>query len=386
MKTMMKKMFLTVCSFILIAGVFSKKVDANEQVDDYQIIKDIVLEELIKNYSEYYDVTSHNIEIYETDIKGNKADIYLFASLDTILKAKNVSELPYIEGMLEEVNISAAEKNSLDTEVAITNAIKINNSNRLSNSQIAAIANQISETSNLVEQYIGTVSDTNFYLKVTVDINNGIVVPDTIQIFVEDIAGNYEPVENAYPKSREQMKNEGAEVVQYCIENPERIAVRASNSALAARSTSSVSYMLQYTSNPTTCEIDGASCTSKQDSSKWNNESYPYSSTYAHNDCADYVSQALYESGIPLSGNWQIRSSTWNTVSGLVDHMVNRGIFVEATSTEPITAGSVVRMGSGHIVMITYADTVSLKYSGHTHDRKNVTYYKGSGYTEYNLW
>lgn len=209
MKTMMKKMFLTVCSLILIVGVFSKKVDANEQVDDYQIIKDIVLEELIKNYSEYYDVTSHNIEIYETDIKGNKADIYLFASLDTILKVKNVSELPYIEGMLEEVNISAAEKNSLDTEVAITNAIKINNSNRLSNSQIAAIANQISETSNLVEQYIGTVSDTNFYLKATVDINNGIVVPDTIQIFVEDIAGNYEPVENAYPKSREQMKNEG---------------------------------------------------------------------------------------------------------------------------------------------------------------------------------
>ena len=49
MKTMMKKMFLTVCSLILIVGVFSKKVDANEQVDDYQIIKDIVLEELIKN-------------------------------------------------------------------------------------------------------------------------------------------------------------------------------------------------------------------------------------------------------------------------------------------------------------------------------------------------
>lgn len=333
-----------------------------------------------------------NVEEYE-----NKIDIYMFVSVDMLLKAQDVTELPYIKGMLEKVNINGSKmKTALMTENNLVNSIKSENSSILSDAQVSAVVQEINYVTNSVKQYIGTVSDTNFYLKVTADLdNNGLVIEDTVKIYVENVEGEYEPIELVFPKSQSEMKNEGAEFVSFCIENADELkllndANRNSNDAnvekMIARSTSAVNYMLTYTSNPTVCECNNSSCSSIQDSSKWNNAAYPYNaSIFLHSDCADYVSQALYESGIPTSGNWTVRSSAWVSASALVNHMVDRGIFVQASASEPITGGSVIHM-PGHIVMITYADTVSLKYSGHTRDRKNAVYISKSNYTEYNLW
>lgn len=320
----------------------------------------------------------------------------MFVSVDMLLKAQNVTELPYIKGMLEKVKIDDSKmKTALTTKNNLVNSIKSENSNLLSDAQVSIVAQKINYIANSVKQYIGTVSDANFYLKITADIDNsGTIISDTVKIYVENVEGEYDPIESVFPKSQSEMKNEGAEFVNFCIENADElilINVADKNSddnveKMIARSTSAVNYMLKYTSNPTVCDCNNSSCSIIQDSSKWNNSSYPYNaSTFLHRDCADYVSQALYESGIPTSGNWTVRSSAWISASALVNHMVDRGIFVKASESEPITGGSIIHM-PGHIVMITYADTVNLRYSGHTRDRKDVVYVSKSDYDEYNLW
>lgn len=36
----------------------------------------------------------------------------------------------------------------------------------------------------------------------------------------------------------------------------------------------------------------------------WDNQYYPYYSQFCHNDCADFLSQALAHGGIPKTDDW----------------------------------------------------------------------------------
>lgn len=387
---MRKKLKLLLLAFcILVVGV-PKNVRAQEEDTKYKIVENIVVEEIKEGFSQFYSVENYSVEMIHTEENEKQAEIYMFVSMDMLLKIQDVSELPYIKGMLEKVNLNNNSKiKSILKSSDLEKCIKDENIDVLTDTQASVVAQEISLIAESVEKYVGNTSDTNFYLKVVVDLDDDLILADDVHIYVENAEGEYEFIENIYPKSEDKMVDEAEEFVEYCIENADEMKMRNKSSndiaSRVARGTSAVNYMLQYTSNPTKCDCNVSSCTAKQDKSKWNEKAYPYSSTYLHKDCADYVSQALYESGISTSGNWTKRSSTWSSASKLVNYMVDRGIFIKASSSEPITGGSVVYM-PGHIVMITYADTISLKYSAHTHDRRNVVYSSNSSYTEYNLW
>jgi RNA polymerase sigma-70 factor (ECF subfamily) len=155
-------------------------------------------------------------------------------------------------------------------------------------------------------------------------------------------------------------------------------------------------YANSWTSNPPQTEQycchhkpDGT-CDVWQDTSKWNNNDYPYYDNAYCNDCADYVSQALHYGGIPIeAGQWERLKDkdgqftwAWTYSPSLKGYMMNRGYWTTSNFTNA-NAGCVIRMPNAHTMMIVLNDTVTRKYSAHTNDRKQCIYYDYSGWEYY---
>ncbi len=127
-----------------------------------------------------------------------------------------------------------------------------------------------------------------------------------------------------------------------------------------------------------------------QDTSQWNGNVYYYYSGLLHNDCADFVSQALSYGGMTEDGTWyatkysDTRSTTWVKREYLVSYMKSNGHFT-SISIASAGAGTVVDMiptNHSHIVMVTYFDGSTYRFSAHTNDRHNLT----SSISSYNLY
>lgn len=130
-------------------------------------------------------------------------------------------------------------------------------------------------------------------------------------------------------------------------------------------------------------------CEGLQKKEYWNNSVYHYYSELQHNDCADYISQAMFHAGVAEDGTWwatqgsTARSATWVSVSRLEAHMLSRGVWTEVDVDE-VVIGDIVVM-PGHVVAITYRNGDSFLMSGHTRDRLNCTFTLKSTYTYYRL-
>ena len=95
-------------------------------------------------------------------------------------------------------------------------------------------------------------------------------------------------------------------------------------------------------------------------------------------DCANFVSQCLcYGGGIPQSYYWRPGSDNWIRTGyynngGVVPYMVNNGYFVREYDRSNVNAGCIVSWnGFSHVGLITYGDTVTVKYTAHTNARRN---------------
>lgn len=90
-----------------------------------------------------------------------------------------------------------------------------------------------------------------------------------------------------------------------------------------------------------------------------------------HVDCANYISQALCEGGIPTDSLWKPGSSAWISVKGLTEYMTGYGYW-QSISYNVVQKGDIVSYtNSSHLVMITGFDGTTYRYSGHTNDRRN---------------
>ena len=99
----------------------------------------------------------------------------------------------------------------------------------------------------------------------------------------------------------------------------------------------------------------------------------------------------MYYAGITEDSSWYAqqggttRSTTWVKVSKLESHMTNRGVWKKVEKSEA-TCGDIIRYNYSHVTMITYKDANGvIKYSGHTHDRRNVTTSLKDDYTYYRV-
>ncbi|HZK28579.1 MAG TPA: amidase domain-containing protein [Thermoclostridium sp.] len=153
-------------------------------------------------------------------------------------------------------------------------------------------------------------------------------------------------------------------------------------------------YVLEYSLNPTQCYDDGTTCGVLQDRTKWNNSVYPYHTLFKHNDCANFVSQAMSTGGLPEGGTWfrikyvttQSWGAAWTSVSSMKAFMTDSNRRYWDTSTfAAANAGNILLTSSSHVVMITLNDTVVHRFTAHTNDRRNYVFNNNSAYQYYTI-
>ncbi|WP_158281680.1 amidase domain-containing protein [Sporanaerobacter acetigenes] len=316
-----------------------------------EILKNYIEDFLVEGYSEYYDINDVKVIFDEVDVdESSNVEFIAKATMNSVLKAKCVEELPYVKGMLERVNLNTFSYESDDNTI---NMVSAANKSNLSDRQIEVASKIIIDKIKDLEQYIGQADDTNFIFKITASVKDGEIDISTLKMFAENI-DEFIPAEEILPN---------------LYSGYDRIAAR--------------DYANKYTSNTTKQCPHGKAL---MDTSKYNSN-YNW---YCHNDCANYVSQSLKAGGLPTDSTWKAGSTAWVNCESLTNYMVSTKKYWKKSDYENANAGGVIMMKNSdghryHTVMIVKNDTVTRQFSGHTNDRLKTAYSKNSNWEYYVL-
>lgn len=350
---MNKKVLCTVMFVIAMVIGNSISIHAVENIE-INLLQETI-DNLEKGYSEYYDVFDTDTTLISNhEANGIIENLYLL-EMDVVLKANNVNEMDYYRGIVEYCEGATMNVDQIRT---------IDNQQRME-----MLSSEQLNIYKELEGYIGERQVLVFYVKETYPVDN-----ETQREILFENGIEYVSWETMLPESHEEIKENGFLRMED-LDN-KHISMIA-NSTEQTRSSYSysiadaVSYMMRYTSNPTECNACGQECDNLVDIRKYNLAYTNYADI--HSDCANYVSQALCEGGIPTDSTWKAASSTWINVSNLTKYMTSNGYWT-SVSYNTVQKGDVVSYTSGsHVVMITAFDGTTYKYSGHTNDRLNAT-------------
>lgn len=96
------------------------------------------------------------------------------------------------------------------------------------------------------------------------------------------------------------------------------------------------------------------------------------------NNCANFVSTCINKGGISEKGSFYPGAINWITTgfkndgSGLVPYLTRHGFFYQEKFRGKVEPGSIVYWtDASHVALITYQDTVTMKYTAHTKPRRN---------------
>ncbi len=322
-----------------------------------------------EKYSPYY-------EIYDVDITPIKDDegYEYFASADVVIKYESVSEEPYFKGMIDALHLDGYDM-KWDSYEDVCESVE--GKAYLDDIDISKYYDSVayvlwSEYENL-DSYIGTHQDLDLYFKT--EIVNG-----DVKLLVENI-DEYVSTEqftvNDYDAQYEWGYNT---IMSRCSDI--MVGDMNVNSVMSSEQNRSyaINYAKTYTSNPSICSYCGSStCDGMQNTSYWNLSTYP---TYAnHNDCASYVSQALKAGGHSTDSSWYFWSNPWKQVQTLITYLTVSYKITSTTFGSCYSGDIAYANDYSHIIMITGKDGTTIKFSAHTHDRKNVTFGMTSSYT-----
>ena len=352
---------------------------------------------LTKGFTPYYDILGLETEITRVDENEDSLDIYTLTTMNNVLRAKAVTELPHVQGMLKAVKLNDLKQDSLENTVK---AIQANKDIQMEDIQVERAAKLLQFKIRDVEPYIGKPDETNFVFKFTVKKVKDGIDPVTAVLLVENI-DKYVPAETIIPESSEEMINNGIEEIMTGIND-----VRLDKTYIDDKTVNPTlypyynridarDYANTYTSNATKYCSHGSAL---QNTSFWNTSTYPaFLGNFCHNDCADYVSQSLAYGGIPKDSTWTRSSANnswtyaWQNCNGLKKYMYDTKSYWALSDYTNAAAGGVIMYKNSdgsyyHTVMIVKNDTVSRQFSGHTNDRKQYGYGNSSGCEYYILW
>ncbi len=372
--------------FSMGVSAYANTYKANEELNSKEI-EIYVYEWITKNYSEHYILSDFNITMIDFKNKNKNFEATLMVELKTLLKYDDVEKLPYFIGLKNELGINKLDflESNKQFELEKYNNIKKNN---FSDTQIKMVKE------NLKNKYSDAKECINEPTLLTLDI----VVKGSKgdnkdwDVYVDEMGKLY-PAKKYTPATTKELENLGKQDLIAVVDT-----VKSLDSEMAMRGYSSYDridardYALNYSSNGKNyCKcytLYGV------DYSKWNNFEYPYFSNACHNDCADFVSQAMHEGGIPIDpGNWERLKDgnssyggevgwAWTYVPSLKDYMTSKGYW-NVSNFSDCCAGNILLTSSEHIGMITLNDTVTHRYTAHTRDRKNYQFYNNSNYEYY---
>lgn len=402
---MRKKFRNTICLFLVLVfslGYFSSAIaDTTPEITDEMLID--AASDILDEYSELYDIYSTFVEspiIYETE---DGYDVEYFLGFSASLKASTATDLPHIQGMAKALGINASD---IDTEVLIAqlessvaaNTAMVNTADMEKTAQFSSkgdyaialsnrVANQvISFLENFEEEYIGTVSDYNFGLKASFDSECNFID------IKSEVFDRYDDIVNVMPESEEQMYENGIDQVAYEMKLAQNELQKAADFPISPAVNPWIymridarDYANTYTSNATAWCPHG----SAQQNTAYYRSNYTW---YCHNDCANYVSQAMSYGYTPVSSTWAPGTYAWINCVGMRNYFYYNNNYWTTMTYANCAAGGIMLMlnSSGtpsHVNMIVHNDTVTRKLSAHTTDRKEFVYTASwtlsGGYNEY---
>ncbi len=373
---MKKKIYISVLLLVcLIVGCFGFSASADLEPagpsTDVSILEESVLEKatnwFVGNYGAFYNIRDFQAEIIRTFDDGAETSYTVAIRCQTQLKADSVEELPFVRGLYDGAAAGTGEIQSLQ----------------------AAVDYYAEEVVDFSKDYSALSLD------VVVPVDNVKKDVNESQLFVRDGMETYLYPVSDFELDAEEMYLAGRQSVDSVSELYASVQTAGGYSdydRIAARD-----YALTWVgSSVTSCFDHGTSCETLQDRSKWNNAEYPFHETFTHNDCADFVSQAMSAGGLPENGasgtTWfRVKNTTeaawgapWTNVISLVSYMTDssRGYWSSSTYAA-CNAGNILRTSSEHVVMITLNDTVTHRYTGHTNDRRDYVFSVNSAYEYY---
>lgn len=351
-----KKLCAIILTVTMIIGncVFANAEESNNAGNDFL---QETISNLEKGYSEYYDVRDTEITLCSShEVSGKIENIYLL-EIKVVLKADSVKEMDYYQGVAEYCETAIMEMTNMESDV---NSLRID-----------MLSAKQSEIYDELEMYIGKENTLSFYVKETYTVGN-----EAEKVILFENGMDYVSWMEMLPISHEELRGNGYATIEYedsqyvlMAENP---ALQQTKASYTYEVSDAVSYMLMYTSNPTSCTVCGNSdCKSKANTSKYNSNYKNYASS--HSDCANYISQALSNGGIPEDNTWKPESNAWIGVTALTNYMVKNAYWT-SVSYNILQKGDIMKFkgeNTSHVAMITFFDGVTYAYSAHTHDRLN---------------
>lgn len=290
------------------------------------------------------------------------------------LKATSVEELPYVAGMLNELGVETAEECYAMAENTTVSAMSELDS-------VSIVANLVAiEASSEIESYaenIGKENTLNFSVLITTDSNGNVI--DVLGRGETDTNGDpiTFPLSEYFPDTVQTMYQNGADAasaMEAQAQTNDSINAPAENlyDRIAARD-----YAMTWSSEASyssTCPHGNHYI----DLSKYN----PAYSYYCHQDCANFVSQAMRAGGVPTDSEWYPYSRAWRGTIAMYNHMrYTKGYWSESTYAA-CNAGGIIMNGEagsyygdwGHVNMCVLNDTVNHAYAAHNNDHNYKAY------------
>lgn len=360
----------------LVPSVFAVEDNTSVEVqENSSIAVEQAKKWFVGNYSQYYDMRNIKAELVKTFENTKEMRYTVALACETKLKVDDIKDLPFVKGLYDEADlIESRAANQTEKQEAVATAAAIDTYTR-----------EVAESAKIGE-----------YSALTMDV-----------VLVQDKDQKNAPLEMYYQDGMETtlydieiMNLDGDKMYEEGRATAHELASEKQADDPMTRGYSSYDrvaardYALQWSSNPTTCYDDGSSCGIRQARQRWNNTVYPYNAIFKHNDCADFVSQAMAAGGLPQGGTWFRTKYTtsaawgaaWTSVSSLKSYMTDSSHkYWDASTFAKCNAGNILLTSSSHVVMITLNDTVTHRYTGHTNDRHNFSFNHVNGYQYYTI-
>lgn len=365
--------------------------------------------------SEHYELSNFHISFSRSSLKSGKLESFGYVEMDHTLRYATLDELPFVCGVAETLGINSMADivgGNLDGLNADTLCSQVGiEETELNTTKIDYLYTCLRDCFSDVQKDMGTFNATYFF-RFTANVDGVNLSNQKVEIEAEDVG--YLPAEQCMPGSTEELHQKGCDNAKEMVKEaasyePEtEIGMIGHNVAsyeteaetrgyakydrIAARD-----YALRYSSNPVQSCNDGVLEYNRSSSfpdgvnyGKWNMEEYPYFSMFCNNDCANFVSQAMSAGGLPEGGKWfrtknvQTASwgAAWTSVSAMKSYMIEKGYW-SPSNFAACNAGNILLTSSGHVTMITLNDTITHCYTGHTNDRRNVSFKNNAGYQYY---
>jgi RNA polymerase sigma-70 factor (ECF subfamily) len=377
-RTMLTTKIIILMLFLVVFNAMAYNIETRpaniiiESPEKYQLAKDYIIEHLKSGYSEYYDI-GDILFYFDDHFEGGVSEsLKVEVIMETTLKAKSAMDLPMIAGMLDAANLTKYDEvNMVST---------INEKNKVTEKEAITAARLIEQMVTDVESCIGKETETYFTFIVAFEKNDYGIACN--KLLVEQ-GNKFVSADEILPEMRDELYNIGRDTFWGEVANRQKmVGTKASYDRLDARD-----YVNEYVihNNNANCWLHGTSCGVDQQPSYYNS-SYSY---YTHNDCANFVSQALKFGGIPTDSNWEPYTSAWINCNYLEDFLVDESL-VTSSSNYYAAAGGIFFLGDSsslyHVEMIVYNDTVTRKSNCHSNDRYQRAYGSSYGYKFYILW